>query len=178
MLGNGDDEQKPLFRKWYKQAKQNKREDFTQIITKLKLSSSEEWILIETDECMALLNAESKVGSTFWKNLQSFDGQGLALKIFPVKGKLGFDIDFHENVKRYYIWEDETLHVSEKKSLESNSATTMTSLTWENAQKKLEKQSSKASKTTTKKSSPSVTGTTTSSNNTQEEKQEQDQTEA
>lgn len=166
MLSSGDDEQKPLFRKWYSQAKKTGRKDLALIIESIRLSSSEEWIIVETEENIALINAESKLGSQFWENLQKFKGEGIALKIFPSKGKLGFNIDFCEDVKRFYIWEEDKVELCEKKNVKSALTNGIGQLTWENSQKKLKELSEKTSKNSTEEKNGSATGKSGASSKT------------
>lgn len=89
MLGkqNGNDD-KPLFRNWAK-----KQPDAFDPIISMKLSRSEEWIIIEGENSIAFLSAESKVGKGFWEQAQQFEGEAFGLMLVPAKGKLGFDIE-------------------------------------------------------------------------------------
>lgn len=167
MLSQQDDGQKPLFRKWCIQARKEGKKSLLLPIENIKLSSSEEWIIIEATEAVALLSAESKLGREFWKNLESFNGEGIALNIHFSKGKLGFDVDFDEKRKCYYIWDDGVLHLSAKKTLITNSQSNLSGLTWEASQQKLErlssKPSSKGSKTTDNQSTETSAPTDTTS---------------
>ncbi len=83
--GNDD---KPLFRNWAK-----KQSDAFDPIISMKLSRSEEWIIIEGESSIAFLSAESKVGKGFWEQAQQFEGEAFGLMLVPAKGKLGFDIE-------------------------------------------------------------------------------------
>lgn len=156
MLNQEDNGQKPLFRKWCVEARKAGNKHLSLPIEKIKLSSSEEWIIIEATEAVALLSADSKSGREFWKNLESFNGQGISLNIHFSKGKLGFDVDFDEKRVCYYIWNDGVLYLSPKKTLATDSQNSLSGLTWEASQQKLEtlssKPSSKGSKTTSKQS--------------------------
>ena len=159
MLGqDANDDKKPLFRKWLSNQKKLKSGKQTIAIESIRLSASEEWILIETEECVGLLSALSSVGQEFWNNLQEFEGQGIGLKLIPSKGKIGFDVEFNEGKKVYYIWDENTLNLSTTKKLKSTSGTSLSTLTWETSQKLLEESSRKTSKTTTNKTQPSSTG--------------------
>lgn len=106
LLGSGNDNQKPLFRKWVKQyAKENpKAKTISDVIIKIKLSSSEEWVIIEGKESVALLSYESKAGQEFWELAKQLEGKGKPLILVPAKSKLGFDIEVQEG-KTTTIWE-------------------------------------------------------------------------
>lgn len=101
MLSGNESDKKPLFRVWSK-----KNPGKATPIESIRLSSSEEWIIIESEDCVALLNAESKVGQQFWKNCQQFNGKALGLQLIPAKGKLGFDVE-PSKVKGDWVWEDD-----------------------------------------------------------------------
>lgn len=94
MLAFQEDEQKPLCRVYFKRLKREGRKptDMQDIIISIKLSSSEEWILIEGKSCTALLKADSKAGEAFWEFAQQLTGELKALLLVPAKGKLGFDV--------------------------------------------------------------------------------------
>lgn len=95
MLEQNDDGQKPLFRVWAKRKAKSrvKPENIFDVVISIKLSSSEEWLIIEGKESVALLNAESKAGTKFWDTVKTFEGKLKSLKLIPAKGKLGFDIE-------------------------------------------------------------------------------------
>lgn len=101
LLTNKDDGKKPLARAFFK-----KYPDAKCAVIEIRLSSSEEWILIETVDFVCLLNAESKVGQTFWNTCQSFEGKAKGLLAVFSKGKLGFDLEPSETIG-YWTWEEE-----------------------------------------------------------------------
>ncbi|MEW6498658.1 MAG: hypothetical protein AB1589_40090 [Cyanobacteriota bacterium] len=95
LLGQEGDGQKPLARKYFNQLKKQgvAMEERKSPIESVRLSGSGEWIIIEAEDCSGLINAESKVGETFWSFCQTLHGKQLSgLEIFEAKGKIGFDI--------------------------------------------------------------------------------------
>lgn len=106
LLENSNDGQKPLFRKWAKSFARNnpKAKKISDFIIRIKLSSSEEWIIIEGKESVALLNAESKAGRAFWDTMVQLNGQGKALLLVPARGKLGFDVEI-DTTNKLVEWE-------------------------------------------------------------------------
>lgn len=129
LLESGNDNQLLLYRKWL--ALNKSREDKTQLVCNIALSNSGEWILIKTDESLALLSAESKVGQQLWEELQKFSGKAKALIIYPVKGKLGFDLDFHETKTTLYQWTDNGLEIGKKPEQQTSG---ISKISWEEAQ--------------------------------------------
>lgn len=129
LLNSGDDKQLLLYRKWLNANKS--RTDKTQLVRNIALSSSEEWILIKTDESLALLSAESKIGQQLWESLKEFSGKGKALIIYPEKGKLGFDLDFHESKTAIYEWTDDGLMIGKKQETQN---TGISKINWKEAQ--------------------------------------------
>lgn len=100
LLGNLDDGQKPLCRKYFAALKKSgvKTDKIKDIVEKIKLSGSGEWIIIEAENCVALMHADSKVGSYFWETINTFSGKLKALELIPAKGKLGFDLQPSETL--------------------------------------------------------------------------------
>lgn len=87
MLANQGNDRKPLFRQWSKE-----NPNCTDVVEHIRLSASEEWIMLECSECVALISYQSKVGQAFWQQVQQFQGKSLGLEVIPAKGKLGFDV--------------------------------------------------------------------------------------
>jgi len=106
LLASADDDKKPLFSVWASRQKKAKvkAELIRDVIIMIRLSASEEWILIECKESVALLNAESKVGKAFWKIVEGLDGEMKALEIVPSKGKLRYDIEVSKTLT--CTWEE------------------------------------------------------------------------
>lgn len=95
LLGNEQD-RKPLFRVWAKQKKKASKSPnptITDIIHCIKLSSTEEWIIVEGKESVLLINAESKVGNDFWQFATQLSGNLKQLIMIPANNKLGADIE-------------------------------------------------------------------------------------
>lgn len=110
LLKGNDDDKKPLARAFFK-----KNPNAKSPVIEIRLSSSEEWILIETKDCVCLLNAESKVGQTFWNTCQNFNGKAKGLCAVLAKGKLGFDLEPSE-LEGYWSWDgDNKVEFSTKK---------------------------------------------------------------
>jgi len=82
-------DQKPLAAKWFKLA----GKDAVTKVTKIKLSSSGDWIIIECQHCVALLNAASKAGKDFWAFAIQLEGTLKVLELSYAKGKLGWDLN-------------------------------------------------------------------------------------
>lgn len=101
LLSGAEQDKKPLARSWFK-----KNPGQSSPVEHIRLSGSEEWILIECVDFVALLNAESKVGKAFWKNCQAFNGKAKGLECLPAKGKLGFDLEPSELIG-YWEWDGE-----------------------------------------------------------------------
>lgn len=112
LISDSDDGQKPLFRKWYRQQKKDGYSD-TEIrdtVIRVRLSGSEEWLLIEGRESVALVNADSKIGLKLWGTIQSFGNkQLLALLIIPAKGKLGFDLEPNPEEVGFWSFDSEDI---------------------------------------------------------------------
>lgn len=87
MLAGHKDDRKPLFRQWSKE-----NPSCTDVVEHIRLSASEEWIMLECSECVALISYQSKVGQAFWQQVLQFQGKSLGLEVIPAKGKLGFDV--------------------------------------------------------------------------------------
>lgn len=119
-----DDDQKPLFRTWLKQQKRLgiPEQEIIDTVESIRLSNSEEWILIEGENSVAMINAESKVGKEFWSTIETFNGVLKALQIVPAKGKLGFDLEPKENSAVYWVWEDTKVTCEVEKSTRSGFA--------------------------------------------------------
>ena len=116
LLGNGNDQQKPLFRKWVRSQLKDgvSVEDIKTPVECVRISSSGEWMLIEGIDATALINMDSKVGAKLWETLTQFEGELKVLDIVPAKGKLGFDLE--PSTTANGIWEydeaEETLTCS------------------------------------------------------------------
>lgn len=108
LKGQGSDK-KPLFRQWAKAEKKRGNDLIYDAVEEIRLSSSEEWILIEGENSVALINADSKVGSALWQALLKFEGELKALCIVPATGKLGFDLEPMEDTYVHWFWEGESL---------------------------------------------------------------------
>lgn len=109
LINSQDDDKKPLFRNWVKIAKKQGLDPIEDIVDEIRLSASEEWILIEGIESVALLNFESKAGQDLWASLQVFKGELKGLKIVPAKGKLGFDLEIAEDLTVFWEWSEGSL---------------------------------------------------------------------
>jgi hypothetical protein len=130
LLGSQDDKkQEILYRKWVRANKEKAK--IPQFVTSISLSSTEEWIMIKTSEAVAFINAESAIGIQLWESLKEFNGEGLALTIYPVPGKIGFDLDFHESAKMFYTWEDDLLTIGKKS--QKKKQTIGSKITWKQA---------------------------------------------
>jgi hypothetical protein len=103
-----------LFRKWIREQKKAgvPAEEIKDILISVKLSSSEEWLILEGQESKAFLYAESSVGRNFWETLCTFSGELKALEIVPAKGKLGFDLEPSETEVGYWKYFDEDEEVT------------------------------------------------------------------
>lgn len=109
-----DDDRKPLFRAFVK-AKKKEGVDVSAIasvIKNIRFSNSEEWLILECQECIAMINAESKAGIAFWEFVQSLEGKLKALVVIPAKGKLGFDVIPAENLTGTWVQEKNEESVS------------------------------------------------------------------
>lgn len=118
MLQDSDDGKKPLFAQYVKTQKKAgiPLDEISDKVEVIRLSSSEEWILIECDNSVALINAESKVGKAFWEQIQQFEGKLKGLKIIYAKGKLGFDIEPDDSITVDWVWDEDKLSCVEGKS--------------------------------------------------------------
>lgn len=108
LLASQDDDQKPLARKYFNQLKKDgvAFEDMKSTVEFVKLSGSGEWVIVEAQDCVALINANSKVGEHFWEFVQTLHGKELSgLEIYAAKGKLGFDIQPNHAVQGYWSYE-------------------------------------------------------------------------
>ncbi len=108
LLGSNDDK-KPFFRVWAKRKLKSKTkpENIKDIVISVKLSSSEEWLIIEGKETVTLLSAESKAGQKFWEFCQELEGKLNTLIIVPATGKLGFDIEVNSQAQTEWFQDDE-----------------------------------------------------------------------
>lgn len=121
LLANNDDGQKPLARKYFNQLKKEgiPSEDRKDLIEFVKISGSGEWIIIEGQNCVALLNANSKVGEQFWEFVQTLHGKELSsLEMYEAKGKLGLDIQPNHSVTGFWSYDsaDEKVEFGTKKA--------------------------------------------------------------
>ena len=82
MLQSQDDGQKPLARKYFNQLKKDGIElnDRRSPVEKIKLSSSEEWLIIECADCIALMNTKSKAVQSFCETVISSGNRNKAAK--------------------------------------------------------------------------------------------------
>lgn len=109
----------PLLRNYCKQqikAGNNPYEEPIQVRC-LKVSKSGEWVIAETDVCVALVNTGSTLGSTLEELITQLKGEGYALVLIPhKKGKLGFSVGLDEELTVYYKYdtEEEYLWVTNK----------------------------------------------------------------
>lgn len=121
LLAGNDDGQKPLARKYFNQLKKEgvPSEDRKSTVEFVKISGSGEWVIVEAQECVALINANSKVGEQFWEFVQTLHGKELSgLEIYAAKGKLGFDIQPNHAVTGYWSYEssEDKVEFGSKKS--------------------------------------------------------------
>ncbi len=121
LLASDDDGQKPLARKYFNRLKKEgvPLSDRKSTIEFVKPSGSGEWIIIEAQECVALLNANSKVGEQFWEFVQTLHGKELSgLEIYEAKGKLGLDIQPNHAVTGYWSYDssEDKVEFGSKKS--------------------------------------------------------------
>lgn len=88
------DDRKPLFKAFTNRQKKAgiPLAKVSDLVLKIKFSSSEEWLMIECKSSMGLLKAESKAARAFWEFCTTLDGELRALIMIPAKGKIGFDI--------------------------------------------------------------------------------------
>lgn len=109
LLASKDDGQKPLFRKYAARVKKSggKASEILEVVENIRLSSSEEWIMIECTNSIAFLNALSKVGISFWELVTQFKGEMKALAVVFASGKLGFDVEPHPTLTGYWEYDDE-----------------------------------------------------------------------
>lgn len=109
LLGKADDGQKPMFRKYAARIKKSggKQSEIVETVESIRLSSSEEWILIECTNSLAMLNALSKVGTSFWELVTQFNGEMKALAVVFASGKLGFDVEPHPTDVGYWTYDEE-----------------------------------------------------------------------
>lgn len=99
-----DNDKKPFFRVWAKRKlkAKTKPENIKDILISIKLSSSEEWLILEGKETVSLLSAESKAGLKFWEFCQQLEGELNTLIITPARNKNGFDVEV--NPKAQTVW--------------------------------------------------------------------------
>jgi len=85
---------KPKFRAWVARQRRAKvaENNIQDIIWSIKVSASEEWLVIEGKNSMAFLSYEGQAGIKFWDFAMSLEGDLKALLLIPAKGKIGFDI--------------------------------------------------------------------------------------
>lgn len=109
LLEKADDGQKPLFRKYAARVKKSggKQSEIIELVESIRLSSSEEWILIECTNSVAMLNALSKVGTSFWELVTQFNGEMKALAIVFASGKLGFDVEPHPTEVGHWTYNED-----------------------------------------------------------------------
>lgn len=136
LLASKDDGQKPLFRKYAARHKKagGKQSDILEIVESIRLSSSEEWIIIECTNSVAMLNALSKVGTSFWELVTQLNGEMKALAVTFASGKLGFDVEPHPTDVGHWTYDEEEEKVTftdgeVKKSLTGLSGLSLESMT-------------------------------------------------
>jgi len=114
LLQKGDDGQKPLFRKYVARLKKSgvKPSEIFELVESIRLSSSEEWILIECTNSVAMLNAQSKVGTSFWELVTQFNGEMKALTVTFAFGKLGFDLEPHPTESGHWTYDEDEERVT------------------------------------------------------------------
>lgn len=110
LLEKADDGQKPLFRKYAAKVKKSggKQSEILEVVENIRLSSSEEWILIECTNSVAMLNAQSKVGTSFWELVTQFNGEMKALAVVFASGKLGFDVEPHPTHTGFWEYDEDS----------------------------------------------------------------------
>lgn len=110
LLAKGDDGQKPLWRKFVAKQKKAgvKLSTLRDVVENIRLSGSEEWILIEGSQAVAMINAESKVGQSLWETVTQFEGNLKALEIVFATGKLGFDLEPSETLSGFWSYDEES----------------------------------------------------------------------
>jgi hypothetical protein len=110
LLAKGDDGQKPLWRKFVARQKKLgiKPSTLRDVVESIRLSGSEEWILIEGSQAIAMINAESKIGQSLWETVTQFEGNLKALEIVFATGKLGFDLEPSDTLSGYWSYDEET----------------------------------------------------------------------
>lgn len=121
--------QKADFRDWVKwQIEEGKAQAMMyDIVESIRITSSEDWIMIIGRETKAFVWADSDVGKAFWNEVQKFDGKAKALKIIPAPGKLGFDIEIHESEEGFWLQENEIVSFLKEQPEEKKQF----SLSWE-----------------------------------------------
>jgi hypothetical protein len=109
LLAKADDGQKPLFRKYAARIKKagGKQSEIVEIVESIRLSSSEEWIIIECQHSVAMLNALSKAGTSFWELVTQFNGEMRALSVVFAHGKLGYDVEPHPTESGHWTYNEE-----------------------------------------------------------------------
>lgn len=133
-LLKNDNDDKPLVRKWFKEqrAKGLSDSEIMAVVDSIRLSSSDEWIIIETSTCVALIKAESKVGQEFWLLAQKFNGKARALIVVPDRNKLGFNVEMHEHDTGYWAnYEGEVVYSKTKAKVKGSDF----GISWEAMQK-------------------------------------------
>lgn len=117
-LQGAEDGKKPLFSQYVKAQKKAgiPIAEISDRVEVIRLSSSEEWILIECDNSVALINAESKIGKAFWEQMKQFEGKLKGLKVIYAKGKLGFDVEPDDSIIVDWVWDEERLSCINEKS--------------------------------------------------------------
>lgn len=106
LLANSDDDKKPLFRVWYNQKLKTKVkvDSIFDVVCQIRLSASEEWIILEGVNSVGLINANSKGGKVIIKLLDNLNGEMKALTLVFAKNKLGFDVIVSSTLT--CIWEE------------------------------------------------------------------------
>lgn len=115
----GSTEGLPLLRNWCKQEVKAGRQPYEEPIQVrcVKVSKSGEWVIVETDVCVALVNTGSSLGSNLEELITQLRGEGYALVLVPhKKGKLGFSVGLDKETTVFYKYdtEEEYLWVTNK----------------------------------------------------------------
>lgn len=114
--------QKPRFSEYIKHFKKSggNPEEVALQIESVRLSHSEEWIIIESSECSALIHSNSICGSEFWEVCQTLSGRGRALLLVSTRDGKDFDVEVDEQVTGYWSQGENEVYFSIKKPRKSS----------------------------------------------------------
>lgn len=109
----------PLLRNWCKDQIKEKNDPYEKPLQVrcLKVSKSGEWVIVEMDVAVALVNTGSELGSNLEELITQLKGEGSALVIIPhKKGKLGFSVGLDTETTVFYKFdtEEEYLWITNK----------------------------------------------------------------